>query len=163
VITNRLFSGNCVIDPATRTIIITKVFETAAPYSSEITIMLQNVQNPIDNRRYPNDGFFLSTYSDEAQLYIADQTEDVMVPILSCDYPCATCMENDRLSCTGCWQHTDDIMLKFLMTYGEGQRGQCLTECDYNYTSNGTPDKVCTKCDESCNDCLDNGAVNDTQ
>lgn len=65
--------------------------------------MLQNVQNPIDNRRYPNDGFYLSTYSDEAQLYIADQTENVMVPILSCDYPCATCMEGDRLSCTGCW------------------------------------------------------------
>jgi len=40
VTTNRLFSSNCKIDVATRTITITKVFETAAPYSSEITIML---------------------------------------------------------------------------------------------------------------------------
>lgn len=164
VTTNKLFAENCAVDVATRTIVITKVFETSAPYSSEITIMLQNVQNPIDNRRFPHDGFDLSTYSDEAMLYIADEAIDVMVPILNCDYPCANCMEGDRLSCTGCWQHTDDILLKYLMTYTDpAQRGQCLSECDYNYTSNGTPDKRCTKCDESCNDCLDNGAVNDTQ
>jgi len=120
VTTNRLFAGNCAVDPTTKTIVITKVFETAAPYSSEITIMLQNVLNPIDNRRYPNDGFYLSTYSDEGQLYIADIAEDVMVPILSCDYPCATCIDGDRLSCTGCWQHTTDIALKFLMSYTDG-------------------------------------------
>lgn len=86
-----------------------------------------------------------------------------MVPILSCDYPCATCMEGDRLSCTGCWQHTADIALNFLMTFTDGQSGQCLTECDFNYTSNGTPDHRCTKCDESCNGCQDNGVVDDTQ
>lgn len=122
VTTNKLFSNNCLIDPATRTIVITKVFETSAPYSSEITIMLQNVQNPIDNRRYDHDGFDLSTYSDEAMLYIADIAIDVMVPTLNCDYPCASCMEGDRLSCTGCWQHTDDISLKFLMTYTDASR-----------------------------------------
>ena len=86
-----------------------------------------------------------------------------MVPILSCDYPCATCLEGDRLHCTACWQHTNDINLKYLMTYGGGLRGQCKQECDYNHTTNGTPDKRCTRCDESCDDCDDFGKVNDTQ
>ena len=67
VTTNKLFSNNCVIDPVARTVVITGVFASAAPYSSAITIMLQNVQNPPDNRRFPHDGFDLRTYSDASQ------------------------------------------------------------------------------------------------
>lgn len=53
--------------------------------------MLQNVVNPADNRRFPHDGFDLSTYSDSAQVYIADVATNVLTPILNCDYPCASC------------------------------------------------------------------------
>jgi hypothetical protein len=131
VTTNKLFSENCEFDIDNRVIMIKNVFTLAAPYSSEITIMLQNVINPEDNRRYPLDGFDLTTYSDEAQLYIQDEAIDKMTPILSCDYPCASCIESDRTSCTGCWQHHNDIP-KFLMTYPESkEKGQCLTECDF--------------------------------
>lgn len=52
VTTNKLFSDKCTIDTDARTVIINDVFATAAPYSTEITIMLQNVKNPIDNRRF---------------------------------------------------------------------------------------------------------------
>ena len=164
VTTNRLFPDSCQVDPTTRTIIISGVFATSAPYSSEITIMLQNVVNPADNRRYAHDGFDLSTYSDSAQVFISDTATNVLTPILNCDYPCASCQEGDRLSCTGCWHHTADINLNYLMTYADpSKRGQCLTECEFGFTSNGTPDKVCTSCDESCDGCYDNGEVDDTQ
>ena len=50
------------------------------------------------------------------------------------------------------------------MTYADpSKRGQCLTECEFGFTSNGTPDKVCTACDESCDGCYDNGEAGDTQ
>lgn len=75
VTTNKLFSSNCEIDTQARTIIIKEVFATAAPYSSTITIMLQNVKNPSDNRRYDDDGFNLSTYFDADQQYIQDSAK----------------------------------------------------------------------------------------
>ncbi len=40
VTTNKLFSQNCFFDIANRTIIVTDIFTTAAPYSSEITVMI---------------------------------------------------------------------------------------------------------------------------
>ncbi len=161
VTTNKLFSNNCVIDPIARTVIVTGVFASAAPYSSAITIMLQNVQNPPDNRRFLHDGFDLATFSDSNQTYVADIAVDIMTPILACDYPCASCNDGDRLSCTACWQ-SPDINLNFLMSY-VGQRGQCKTQCDYNFTSNGSPSRVCTPCDVSCDGCDDKGQVNDTR
>lgn len=141
--------------------IVTGVFASAAPYSSAITIMLQSVQNPPDNRRFPHDGFDLATFSDSNQTFVADIALDVMTPILACDYPCASCNDGDRLSCTACWQ-SPDINLNFLMSY-VGQRGQCKTQCDYNFTSNGSPTHVCTPCDVSCDGCDDKGQVNDTR
>ena len=47
------------------------------------------------------------------------------------------------------------------MTY-ENAPGECKTQCDFNFTSNGTADHRCTTCDISCNGCEDNGiATND--
>jgi len=173
VTTNKLFSDKCTIDTVSRTVTIKGVFATAAPYSTEITIMLQNVKNPIDNRRFkdPNDatgelyidGFDLSTYGDADQLYIQDEAIQVMVPILACDYPCASCIESDRTDCTACWQHNPtDIPLMYLMTYVES-KGLCKTECDFDFTSNGDPDHRCTNCDTSCEDCADDGKVDDAK
>jgi len=40
-------------------------------------------------------------------------------------------------------------------------KGQCKTKCDYDYTSNGSPNHVCVQCDESCDGCSDIGVVGD--
>lgn len=163
VTTNKLFADNCKVDPNNeRTLLINDVFATAAPYSSDITIMLQNVVNPSDNK--PNDGFDgfeMYTYGDADMKYIQDKKTNIMVPQLACDYPCAACVEGDRTDCTLCWNHdAQKLPLEFLMSI-PGTKGECKAECDYDYTSNGSDPKKCIACDTSCDDCLDGGKTND--
>ena len=42
-----------------------------------------------------------------------------------------------------------------------GKKGVCQTKCNDGYTSNGSDPKKCISCDTSCDNCLDNGNVDD--
>lgn len=79
VTTNKLFADKCKVSPDNdHLLLITGVFETAAPYGSEVVIMVQNVINPTDNKPdidadgFPRNGFSLFTYGDPDMLYIQD-------------------------------------------------------------------------------------------
>lgn len=175
VTTNKLFNTACTfekLDPADtqfRVVRITDVFTNAAPYFDDITIMLMHVNNPKNNRARSHPGFNLYTYADKDGLWLQDQAENVMPPILACDWPCRECVAGDRTDCTACWQNDPASPvnplydLTYLMPY-IGAKGQCKNECDVQYTSNGdTAERRCVQCDESCDDCLDEGKVDDTK
>jgi hypothetical protein len=106
------------------------------------------------------DGFVLETYLDEDQQWIQDRftqvkDETTMVPILGCNYPCASCLNAvERDFCTGCWYDIADISLQRLMTYTDSP-GQCKNKCDAQFTTNRDVEKRCTACDQSCNECYD--------
>lgn len=70
----------------------------------------------------------------------------IMLPKFECDYPCQTC-GTDRTKCLTCWTNFDDP--QYLMSYLNGT-ATCRPTCELGFTSNGTPNKQCTKCDESC-------------
>lgn len=79
VTTNKLFADKCKVSPDDdHVLLVTGVFETAAPYGSEIVIMVQNVINPSDNKPdidsdgLPRNGFNLYTYGDKDMKYIQD-------------------------------------------------------------------------------------------
>ena len=63
---------------------ITGVFENAAPYSAQITIMLQNVRNPTDNRRHKVEAT-LPTTTNVAAVDESALTEDAADPALKVD------------------------------------------------------------------------------
>ena len=106
------------------------------------------------------DGFVLETYLDEDQQFIQDsftqvKAETTMVPILGCNYPCASCLDiSNRDWCTGCWYDIEDISLQRLMTYNSAP-GECKAVCDAQFTTNRDPEKRCTPCDQSCDECYD--------
>ena len=86
-----------------------------------------------------------------------------MVPQLACDYPCATCAQNDRTNCSSCWAHDLGILPNYLMSYPDVSKGRCMDACDFGYTSNGTANLRCTQCDVSCDGCEDTGSPGDTK
>ena len=93
------------------------------------------------------------TYDDENQEFIIDLVEPL--PLLECNYPCYRCSA-DKDYCYECW---DDDPMNYLMRYE--LKSTCQSSCDFGFTSNGDPDLVCIKCDDSCSSCLDNGNVGD--
>ena len=82
------------------------------------------------------------------------------MPLLQCHYPCAACTE-DKHNCTACWQH-DEFNPRYFMQWPQQSIGRCERQCDFGWTSNGTPNRKCQRCDSSCVGCLDNGKANDT-
>jgi hypothetical protein len=157
--TNAVFSDdlNCRTNQRERTITITGAFrELSAPFGDTITITLEGVRNPPNNRE--GNGFKIMTYEYGQQIYTMDALEDfILFPQLECDYPCRECdsINGNRDFCTACWQEADDP--KYLMR----TTGQCQEQCTPGYTSNGREDHVCSSCDNSCLTCNDNGNVGD--
>lgn len=60
-------------------------------FVDDIEITINSLFNPDDNK--PGGGFNIYTYADSGQIYAVDKLigEDILVPMLECDYPCATC------------------------------------------------------------------------
>ena len=88
-----------------------------------------------------------------------DKLDDyLMMPRFECEYPCKECDSagGRRDFCTSCWPSSGTDP-GYLMQ----DKGMCLPRCDMNHTSNGKKDKVCERCDDSCNGCHDNGQVGD--
>lgn len=44
-----------------------------------------------------------------------------------------------------------------------GDDSTCKATCDTGYTTDGDPDLKCTKCDDSCATCLDEGNIGDAK
>jgi hypothetical protein len=86
--------------------------------------------------------------------YIIDELTEGLEPSLTCSYPCKTCSNSDRTFCKSCYLEGD-------FDYLQGSTGKCQTKCDSEYTTNGSEDKICEDCDESCNSCIDKGQVED--
>ena len=82
-----------------------------------------------------------------------------MVPRLTCNYPCATCRSDDPNFCTSCYAGQSDFP-QFLMALSQAE-STCKAECDVGYTTNGSENLECTKCDESCAECKDDGVAGD--
>lgn len=80
-----------------------------------------------------------------------------MFPKTPCVHPCKSCLSTNQSACESCWSDTG---VPYLMKIS-GQNGQCRQSCDPGYTSNGSKDKICTKCDVSCATCVDNGVLGD--
>ena len=153
--TFRVFDGkqNCEIDIATKTATFTNVFQGQENYLGEIKIILSAVQNPNTNQELKP--FQIRTYDDSQKKYAVDLLE--AYPQLECNYPCFRCGA-DRDYCYECWA---DDPLEYLMAYGT--KSTCKASCDEGFTTNGDPDLVCIKCDDSCKTCPDNGNVGDAQ
>ena len=72
-----------------------------------MTITLSDVTNPRHTKGIT--GFNLRTYADADFLYLMDAAENVMVPRLTCNYPCATCRSDDPNLCTSCFADQSDF------------------------------------------------------
>ena len=114
VITNRVFSSNCIIEPAPGdstdqqeaggTVTIAGVFVDQEQFDNEITIKL-GVSNPVNNLPATL-GFGIRTYADENSSYMIDyvsDTNEYLIPHLECIHPCATCAATDETLCESCW------------------------------------------------------------
>lgn len=123
--TNQVWDNKCKIDLDKREIKITNAFDWNDDdlFSTQITILLVNMTNPKDNRPAP--GFTLETYLDTDMLYLQDQVQNVMTPILTCNYPCAACTVYDRGNCTACWQHDELFNPTYFMQSLNGDYGRC--------------------------------------
>ena len=79
--TYQTFTANCNFNNVTRTIIITGVFNPTStiPYSGSITVVLDSMVNPANNRVV--NGFTIATYDDPLQTYKIDKLDDnILVP-----------------------------------------------------------------------------------
>jgi len=89
-------------------------------------------------------------------MYRIDTLKDWQLkPRLACLYPCKDCDGKNQSQCTSCWGGSRNP------TYLMKERGSCRKTCDIGYTSNGSADRTCVKCNESCAQCKDDGKVND--
>lgn len=110
--------------------------------------------NPADNRAL--NAFLIQTFNDQRQSEKIDKLDDdILKPSTPCSYPCKSCSSNDRNYCQSCWSDTG---LPYLMTLSSST---CKANCDGGFTSNGNSNKVCVRCDPSCNLCVDNGNIGD--
>lgn len=155
--TNTRYSDACQFKESDYSITITGVFRSQDDYSGDVSIVLENVINPLTNR--PGNGFMITTYSDGDQTYAIDTLRDkVLMPQLPCEFPCNTCKEDDREWCTSCWQeHPNDPA--FLMQTETSST--CETQCEPGWTTNGNFLKHCERCDVSCATCVDTPEVGD--
>ena len=76
-------------------------------------------------------------------------------PKLRCLYPCLDC-GGEPNQCISCWQ---DDPKPFLMI--TELKSTCQKSCDGGWTTNGNIQKQCTRCESSCETCLDTGNVGD--
>ena len=103
VTTNKQWEEKCKIDKEKQTIYITDVFSESTTFSTKVTILLEGVVNPKNNKE-KGSGFLLTTYTSEKLIYRIDQIpSQKLVPTLQCQYPCKTCLESDKTNCLSCW------------------------------------------------------------
>jgi hypothetical protein len=87
-------------------IVITGAFIDQESFPGAVTILLDGVRNPETNAP-GGSGFVIKTYADSELKYNMDEMQsNVLVPSLSCTYPCRTCSSNDPTVCTSCWVNT---------------------------------------------------------
>jgi hypothetical protein len=162
--TNRLFSQTekpiCNVNQESRTITITDIFSevSANGFSDQVSMEFGGMKNPKNNKDERN-GFIIMTYEDPRQTFTMDKLDDyLMMPRFECEYPCKECdyAGGRRNFCTSCWPSSGTDP-GYLMQ----DKGQCLPRCDMNYTSDGKKNKICERCDDSCNGCHDNGEIGD--
>lgn len=67
-----------------------------------------------------------------------------IIPLLKCEEPCFTCLDNDPKYCLSCWGRDTDIgsgtFSKYFLqppTVENGLRATCASQCDGGYTTNG--------------------------
>jgi hypothetical protein len=72
VTTATVYTSNCNWNSVTRTIIISGVFNPGStiPYKGTITVVLESMTNPADNRNV--NSFMITTYDDPSQTFIID-------------------------------------------------------------------------------------------
>jgi hypothetical protein len=146
--TSEVFNEACTFDFEKKSIKIINTFKNVDTYYfSPITIVLEKIKNPVNNIGLDN--FKLRTYDDTAKEFAIDMLD--YLPLTPCNYPCERC-STDKDYCFECW---DDQPERFLMTTKGAST--CKTKCDDGFTSNGDPDKVCTRCDAACATCEDFG------
>lgn len=111
----------CSVQDSSRLITATGAFASNPGYLGKISIIVEQVLNPVTNR--PGNGFVIQTYQDPAQTYIQDKLGDfILYPEFKCNYPCAECTspdakgpEAEKNFCTACWKGNDDPL--YLMFY----------------------------------------------
>jgi hypothetical protein len=83
-------ANKCEIDDTAKTIMIKDIYGGLAPYSHQISVKLDNIKNPPNNR--PGNGFMIQTYADNSQTFQMDKLNDfILEPRFECEYPCQTC------------------------------------------------------------------------
>ena len=83
------------------------------------------------------------------------------MPSFECKYPCSNCVDfQNREKCTACWSGIDDP--QFLMFY-PNKTQTCRPYCEVGYTSNGSQNLQCERCDPSCASCQDTRTAGDVK
>lgn len=103
----------------------------------------------------------IQTYADQNQEYIVDQLDaNKMFLDTKCRYPCFECAKDDKDHCDTCWDDsvTGGTDPSFLMA--NGTVSTCKQNCDKGFSANNdarevSEPKVCRKCDDSCDNCLE--------
>ena len=124
-------------------------------YLGTIVIDLDNVQIPENNKKLQP--MVVQTFDDSNKMYPIDMLE--VDPLLQCHYPCKLCAGGDRKNdCSACWLDDDEVNQKLMP---KENSATCQAECDAGWTTNGSVDKKCVRCDPMCATCRDNGIEND--
>lgn len=85
-----------------RTISIIGIFDA---YETKIVGRIElnfKIMNPSDNERLNETSYRINIYDDESMVYGIDRLNDVLRPLLGCEWPCNTCLFDDPFYCTSC-------------------------------------------------------------
>ena len=85
-----------------RTISMIGLFEE---YETKIVGRIElnfRILNPSDNERLNETSYRINIYDDDTMIYGIDRLDDVLRPLLGCEWPCNTCLFDDPFHCTSC-------------------------------------------------------------
>jgi hypothetical protein len=144
-----------------RTISIIALFEAyEARFVGRIELNFK-ILNPADNEDLKAGPYRVNIYDDETMFYGIDKLDDVLYPILGCEYPCGTCLSTDPFHCTSCL--TEKTTTPHFLHWGADMEKQtCVDGCPAGYTSDGTRDpRACKPCADTCATCAQNDVEGD--
>jgi hypothetical protein len=125
---------------------ITGAFDSNINTGVALRISLTPVKNP---QIVGTESLQLLTYTDNTFSYQIDKATTGIVPVLSCDYPCRTCISGEKSKCLSCFTDVAEIPEKYYFS----PTNTCIIECPAidGYVNLGK--FQCVKCDSNCKTC----------